>query len=139
MNDGLYWIDGLGTAHERCKLLFFVREEFLGEGEYDPGEAAALGYRRGGTLYVCRDCGDIWGRIVVIDSKGKQRHFHEVAVVACEKHHDPYDIPGSLLSGYRNFGYMHFMPEAVLKREFLKHINYAERELLGQSTGAQAA
>lgn len=50
----------------------------------------------------------------------------EVAVVACEKHPDDWEIPGSLLSGH-NAGYIELLSPRALKREFVVHYNQWKR------------
>lgn len=114
------WIDDSGTLHEKCKLLFLVGNDLISEGDYDPGMAPELGYRRVGVVYICQHCGQPWGHAVVLDSKGVQMPF-EVDRVACEKHPDQHEIPGSLLSGYRNHGYLTLLSPRALKREFVVH------------------
>lgn len=119
-----YWVDSDGTAHEKCKLLFFVGTEFLGEADYDPGAAPNLGYRRGGTAYFCAHCGEIWGRVVCsgIHQKPSEWWFQELAKVSCERHSDQWEVPGSFLGGYRNDGLLDYLPPAALRREFLIHM-----------------
>ncbi len=118
------WTDENGTHREDCKLLFFAGKYFLGENAYDPGSTPALGYRRGGTLFVCRSCGDVWGRILLSNSQGNKESFSEVCDVACEKHTDQWNIPGSFLSGHRNIAYLELLPPAALKREFEIHLKH---------------
>jgi hypothetical protein len=118
------WTDEAGTHHENCKLLFFAGKSFLGDSPYNPGAAIPLGYRRGGCLFVCRECGDVWGRILVSNSQGSKESFSEVCAVACVKHKDQWNIPGSFLSGSRNIAYLELLPPAALKREFEIHLKH---------------
>lgn len=121
------WTDEDGTAHEWCRILYFLGKDFIGEEFYDPGSHPDLGYRRGGTLYICRGCGDIWARLLVINSKDKQETFAEICDVACERHRDPWSLAGSLLSGYRNSALLPLLPLALLEREFRLHLRELER------------
>lgn len=117
------WVDDAGTMHELCTIMFVVGNDILGIREVDPGEMPDIGYRRGGTVYVCATCGQAWGWIIMVDSKGQQTPFAEIARIACEKHHDPYEIPGSLLGGYRNHAYLRHLTPMAAKREFIIHHN----------------
>lgn len=121
-----WWIDATGTVHERCQLLVYVGNEFLGQAEIDPGECPDLGYRRGGTLYVCRHCGEVWARLVLLDHTGALTSFDRVSEISCSKHPDQWNLPGSLLED-RNAGYLRFLPPAALQREFnlyMRHYGY---------------
>lgn len=122
------WVEENGTAHENCKLLFYAEGEFLGEAYYDPGNAPELGYRRGGAAYFCSHCGEIWGRVVLVLSSGKIGVFEEVSKVSCSRHSDQWEVPGSLLGGYRNEHYLNYMPPSAVQREFLVHLKDMERE-----------
>lgn len=125
----LYWIDAAGTAHERCRLLVYVGADFLGESPIDPGDCPELGYRRGGTAYFCSQCGEIWGRLVLVGLDGKIKWFDALDKVSCQRHSDQWNVPGSLLGGSRNEGYLNYLPPAALQREFLIHLKHAEMEL----------
>lgn len=117
-----------GTAHEPCTLEFSVRGEPLGSAPIDPGSAERLGWRRTGIAYFCPECGDIWARVSLRDSRGAYRHW-DVAIVGCEAHGDLWEVPGSLLSGYRNAGYLEYLPEPALRREFEVHLRQEKRQL----------
>ena len=117
----LSWVDKDGTAHERCKLLTFLGPNFLGESPIDPGDCPELGYRRVGTAYFCSVCGEVWGRLVLVGPNGGYRAF-EVVQISCEKHFDQWNIAGSFLGGYRNEGYLKYLPLAAVQREFLIHL-----------------
>jgi hypothetical protein len=123
MNDALWWLDPDGTMHERCKLFFVSTSEQV---EFDPGAHPELFWRRTGAAYFCQQCGDIWERIVLIDSKGQPKCF-AVETVACEKHHDAWNIPGSRLVP-RLEGILPLLPEGVLQREFEAHLAYYNNE-----------
>ncbi len=122
-----WFIDSSSTAHECCSLLFFVGNSFLGESSIDPGDAPELGYRRGGVLFCCTTCGDLWARIVLVNANGKTAPFAEVSRVACEQHSDQWEVAGSILSGYRNEHYLKYLPEQALRREFEVHLRQMER------------
>ena len=119
---GGYWVDSSGTAHETLLLSVFVGKSYLGQTEFDPGDSPALGYRRIGIAYACPQCGEVWGRIVLTDSEGKQRPFG-FEEVSCEKHHDHWNVPGSLLIKGLD-ALLWVLPLEALKREIevnLKH------------------
>lgn len=112
-----YWTSHDGTAHELCKLLFFLGKTYCGASPIDPGDCPQLGWRRGGVAYFCGDCGDLWARIVLLNSRGEIQAM-EVVQVACERHPDQWEVAGSLLSGARNFGYLDYLPAELVKREY---------------------
>lgn len=111
------WTDVNSTFHERCTIQFWVGASLLGESPIDPGDCPNMGWRRRGVAYFCEECGDIWGRAVLLATDGSLRPF-EVTRVSCEQHFDPWEIAGSLLSGWRNQDYLRFLPGAALKREY---------------------
>ena len=115
------WVDSSGTLHDPGKLLFFIKEDFLGEAAFDPGSHPATGYRRFGAALFCPDCGDIWARVVLLNSKGEQAPFLSEQV-ACHLHPDQWNVPGSILAN-RLEGLLPILPAAVLTREFLIHLN----------------
>jgi hypothetical protein len=121
------FVDNDGTLHEQYRLLVFVDGAFLGESNIDPGSCPDLGYRRSGRAWFCPDCGDVWGRVVLIDSHGEQMPL-EVDTVSCARHKDQWETPGSLLSGYRNEGYLRHLPEPALRRELEVNLKQMERE-----------
>ncbi len=122
------WIDADGTAHEACRLLFYADGKFLGEAPFDPGNAPELGYRRGGVAYFCSHCGEVWGRVVLEHLDKGQLWFAQVDSVPCARHPSQWEVPGSFLGGYRNDALLAYMPEGVLQREFLVHLNQLMKE-----------
>ena len=121
------WADSDGTAHELCRLLVFCRDEFLGESPIDPGDTPQLGWRRSGVAYFCPYCGEIWGRLVLVDSAGRTCPFSSVQV-ACEQHPDQWEVAGSFIGGYRGDGYIDYLPAEALRREFLIHLKDLDKE-----------
>lgn len=117
MNDQTYWVDPDGTAHERCQLLFVSTGELVA---FDPGAHPTLRWPRSGWAYYCSQCIDIWERIIQLDSRGVQRHALLVSV-ACAKHHDQWNVAGSVLAGGLE-GLLEVLPLAILQREFDLHI-----------------
>lgn len=118
MNDSLYWVDPFGTAHERCQLLFASTGELVG---FDPGNHPELRWQRESAAYFCAYCGDIWERVILVDSRAKSRPF-EVMTVACLRHGG-----GSVLAHqFRDL--LPLLPQDILRREFELHIQQAERE-----------
>lgn len=116
-----YWVDEQGTFHENYSGIILLGDRCLGEFVFDPGNWPALGYRRTGAAYFCSHCGDVWARIVLADSRGVQMPL-DVERVACEKHPDSYNIPGSLLAG-RLAALVELLPYDALRREFVIYIN----------------
>jgi predicted RNA-binding Zn-ribbon protein involved in translation (DUF1610 family) len=114
------WVDASGTAHENCKIMFLVENDLLSEGDYDPGNAPEMAFRRTGVVYVCPHCGQAWGHVILLDSTGRQMPF-EITAVACERHPSQWDVPGSLLSGHHNSGYLRLLSTRALRREFVVH------------------
>lgn len=115
MSDFISWVDEAGTLHEECKLIFSVGGLELGDILFDPGHAATLQWRRCGICYFCRHCGDIWGRMTLIDSKGVQMPF-DVLEVSCKNHPDQWQVAGSFIA--RNLApLIRFLPPAVAKWE----------------------
>lgn len=110
------WVDGDGTLHEWYRVLVFIGREFLGEFQLDPGDHPELGYRRTGVAYYCWHCGEVWARLVFIDSAGRRSPLN-VEQISCEKHYDQWQIAGSLL-GARLEGILPYLPAAAVKREF---------------------
>lgn len=119
---GSYWVDEADTLHENYQALIFIGSEFLGEFPIDPGAQPELCYRRGGVAYFCPACGEVWARLVWVNSRGEQQLF-DTRSVACDKHPDQWNIPGSLLTG-ELFGLLDLLPRAVLLREVILHFNY---------------
>lgn len=121
------WVDENGTAHEQCKLLCFLGSTCLGESEIDPGDCPQLGWRRSGMAYYCTECGDVWARLILINSRGEREPL-DVSSNSCERHREQYGIAGSLLSCFRGDGYIDYLPLAAIKREFLLHLKQMENE-----------
>lgn len=120
--DASYWVADDGTLHEKYQGLIFIGNDYLGEFAIDPGNHPELRYRRSGVAYFCSDCGEVWARIVLTDSRGKQSSF-EPRSVACRSHHDQWNVPGSLLAG-ELFGLIEVLPMNVMLREAIIHFNY---------------
>lgn len=114
-----YWVED-GTAHEDCQVLVVIRGAVLGSFRIDPGQWPSLRFFREGTVYFCPDCGDIWGRLVLIGHDGKAKGF-ECRRVSCEKHYDQWNIPGSILAG-ELVDLLDLLPPEVLRREALLHL-----------------
>lgn len=138
MNEPLYWMAPDGTAHERCQLFFTASGEII---PFDPGAHPALRWPRKGFAYFCPTCGDVWTRIVQIDSRGQSCAF-EVVVVACARHPDSWNIPGSVLAGELE-ELLPLLPPGMLKQELEVHLTYLERESVDPSliypTGGESA
>lgn len=110
------WVSPAGTLHETYHCLFVVKGKVLGEAAIDPGSAPGLRYRRTGAALFCPSCGDVWGRLVLIDSAGRQMLL-EVETVSCEAHPDQWAVAGSFLNPPLE-GLLPYLPPAVLRREF---------------------
>jgi hypothetical protein len=111
------WVDPDGTLHEACRLLFFVGREFLGESAFDPGNAPEMDYLRSGIACFCTHCGEVWGRVVLVDSHARQGQF-EVVEIPCERHSGEWETPGSFLGGRYQEGLLKYLPPKVVVREF---------------------
>lgn len=120
MNDALWWTDKDGTMHERCLLIFSTQEIV----EYDPGEFPGM-WQRASMAFFCSHCGDVWDRILVRNSRKEVMPF-ELFQVACWKHWDAYNVPGSILVS-RLEGLLRVLPLEMLKREFVAHLKYADK------------
>ena len=120
----LWWTDPDGTAHERCRAMLFVGGDFLGEFEVDSG-SPALRLRRAGVVYYCSWCGEIWGRLVLLDSRGQQLPF-TLEQVSCDRHPFQWDVAGTLLGPVE--GLLESFPPDAVRREFVLHMNAALRE-----------
>lgn len=116
MNDN-WWTDAEGTAHERCQLIFVSTGETV---PFDPGEEPYMRWPRQGWALYCPHCVEIWERIIMIDSRGQQRGATVISV-ACAKHFDQWNVPGSVLAGELEYLLRH-LPRGVLQREFAIHI-----------------
>jgi len=121
------WQDPDGTVHERCRLVFHIQSDFFGETPFDPGAAPQLGYRRTSLAYFCPDCGEVWARVVLLDSSERTAPF-DVEVESCERHPAPGKVPGSILEGYRNDALLQYLTPAALKREALLHLKMKEKQ-----------
>lgn len=96
------------------KASWWLRNQFLGEGEILPEPDARRDPTRYNTAYFCPMCGEIWARVAV---EGQKQWISWS--VQCDKHHSPYwpIIYGSMyLMWDRSFN--DSMPEPALWREF---------------------
>ena len=121
MEDKLWWHDPDGTLHEIYTGYIFVGNKMLGEIQYDSGRSD-LRWHRCSYAMFCRHCGEVWARIVMHESlRGEQQAFDPV-IVACPKHPDYWNVPGSLLANHLEYLIDDLPPEAI-KREFEIHLN----------------
>jgi hypothetical protein len=97
----------------------FLGKNLVGEFPYDPGQHPKLRYRRSGVAYCCPECGDVWARILLLNSDGRPQQF-EFQVVACERHKDQWEVPGSLLAAGE--GILDLLPDQLVRREFELHL-----------------
>lgn len=114
------FVDSRGCYHEQFRALVFIGADLLGEFSFDPGASPHLGYRRTGAAFFCSTCCDIWGRIILLDSAGKQS-TSDVFRVSCPQHPDQWAVPGSMLIGELAPLVAHF-PLGVLERECKVHL-----------------
>lgn len=122
------WHDPDGTLHEiYTGLIYDRRGGSLGEVRYDSGRAD-LRWHRCSYAFFCRQCGEIWGRIVVQDPRGVQQAFNSIEV-NCEGHHDFWNVPGSMLANHLEYLLDEF-PPAALRRELEVHINAVEKGII---------
>ena len=119
MEDKLWWHDPEGTLHEIYTGYIFAGNKMLGEIQYDSGRSDLRWHRCSYALF-CRQCGGVWGRIVVSNSRGEQQSFEPV-IVSCEKHPDYWNVPGSFLANHLEH-LLDSMPPEALVREFQIHL-----------------
>lgn len=135
MNDALFWTDADGTAHERCQLLFVSTGESV---DFDPGAQPLMRWPRSGWAFYCPVCVEIWERIIQLDSRGQQR-ASIVLSVACAKHTDSWNLPGSILAGELEH-LLPLLPEGIARREFALHLQeYEQGEMFDNSSRGRAA
>lgn len=130
------WVDPDGTLHSVGELFFLgVAEPVV----FDPGAHPELSYPRMGWAFACPHCAQIWDRISLYDHNHNIQPF-EIVKVACSKHHDFWNVPGSVLAAGE--GLLPLLPPALLRREFDVHLSFAEKQLGeqdGRTKGAVAA
>lgn len=120
------WTDENGTLHERYRAEVFVGLDHLGSFEFDPGDHAELHYRRTGVAYFCPCCGDVWARLVLLDSEGNQSCL-DAHSVSCHNHPDLWEEPGSLLCRGLE-GLVDLLPPAALRRELEIYLKRLEKK-----------
>ena len=120
------WITPDNTVHEFYTGSIFVGNSFLGTVCYDSGRSDLL-YYRDSFAFFCPDCGDIWGRIAAKNSSGKACRFR-CMMVACSRHPDHWNIPGSILAS-QLINMLDILPPEALVREFQIHLTHIEKEL----------
>ena len=106
------WQDAWSTVHEDCEMYFLLGTSSLGSCYYDPGMHPELGYQRNSIAYFCTVCGQVWGRILLLNHKGEAVVWGLTAV-PCAQHGS-----GSFLDGYRAEGLLDLLPQKALQREF---------------------
>ena len=120
------WVTPDNTLHEFYTGSIFVGNSFLGTFRYDSGRSDLLYYRES-FAFFCPECGDVWGRIAAKNSSGKACSFH-CMTVACLRHHDYWNIPGSILVN-QLVNMLDLLPPEALIREFQIHLAHTEKEL----------
>lgn len=95
-------------------MLVMLGNRTLGEFHFDSG-AGNFKYTRASLAYFCPHCGEIWGRFVLLNSRGEIVPF-QLERISCEKHPDNWAIAGSLLNGAGQH-LLDYLPPAVLRRE----------------------
>ncbi len=107
--------------------LYFLGTQCLGESPVSCDSVA----------YFCASCGEIWARCV-------SRPHWQIEVVPCESHGpscvaDARALPGSLINNFISRDYLgsfrwgtalESLPPDALRREFLLHLQYYEKELV---------
>ena len=109
------YVDIEGTLHETYTAQITINGQHLGEITYDSGRED-LRWRRDGYAFFCSDCGEIWARLTVKNSKGELQAYG-ICEVSCAKHPDLWNIPGSILTN-NLIHLLDQMPLAVVKQEF---------------------
>lgn len=131
MSEGI-WVDEAGTLHEQCLLVFSPGGENV---EFDPGARPELMYNRLGWAFVCPWCMEVWQRIAMLDHRRKQLPY-QIYRVACVKHVDQYEVPGSVLAAGE--GLLAILPEGQLRRELEVHLRSIEQPK-GEQIGTEGA
>lgn len=132
MNE-LAWTDPAGTRHERCQLFFVSAGASVA---FNPGEHPEMRWPRSGWALYCHWCGEIWDRVAMLDSRGVQLPLTCISV-ACRKHPDSWNVPGSLLAGELEH-LLNYLPLELLRREFEVHLQYLAGESLDRASIAPA-
>ena len=102
-----------------------AEEQYLGTIKYASQAASSWGWPS--RAYFCASCGEIWARLVLLDSTDQPLYFR-TANVSCRRHPDPWNIPGSLL--YDEIAYnLNELSLEALRRELDVHLAYYERQL----------
>lgn len=137
MNDANWYTDKDGTMHDQWKVSIFADGQYWGSFIYDPGNYPGLGWNRQSIAFFCPSCGDTWGRLAY---EGRHKAPWRVESVACRKHYDQWNIPGSILSA-RMDELLPLLPDMAVAREFQLHLAHCEREHYGedQREGSKAA
>ena len=100
------YVDPDGTLHEEYTAEILLRTDAdwveLGEVVYDAG-ARFLSWPRFGFACFCPHCGEVWAQVRAHNSRGVEQRYEPV-VVSCERHLDPWEVPGSLLHKFLPVG-----------------------------------
>ncbi len=105
------------------KGFILAGEAYLGEINYTADTRDIWWWTS--SAYFCPVCGEIWARIVMETREGKQQPFSP-KIVSCPQHPDPWNVPGSLLTGFMVDKFDALPPDAI-KREFEIHMAQAEK------------
>ena len=116
------WSTPDGTAHAKIRVQIHIGHAALGEFIFDPGDHPEMLWQRSSIAYFCRDCGEVWARLVFIEPVHGQMETFDAIHCACAAHPDPWNIPGSLLVGPL-VGFLNYLPAKVLRRELEVHLN----------------
>lgn len=99
-----------------------AEETYLGTFRYASQAADSWGWPS--RAYFCATCGEIWARTILQDANGNPHNFR-VAEVSCRKHRDPWNVPGSLLTGELIYNLDELSYDCI-KRELDVHLAYFE-------------
>ena len=120
------------------------QQHFMVEGKY-LGSAMRSVVPVHGTLqpprpyaFFCGSCADIWARCPIDKAANLVIDAWMVWTLPCRKcTGSKYQIPGSITM-YLEPEFCDAFPDAVLRWEFDRHLDYAERNLLWNSTKPQS-
>lgn len=112
---------------EKYTQLFYLGNNQIGAGPAHLAFSHEIAHPPRSKLFICPECGEVWGRVVVQGDSGKIRPW-ESFMRKCEKHRTGGSIlfcPGSLYLSWDK-AYCKSLPESVLRRELFLHLNYYE-------------
>jgi hypothetical protein len=113
---------------EKYTQLFFIGNQQIGAGVAHLAVTHGEPHAPMSKVFICHECGEPWARVVVQSDSGKIRPW-EVFMRNCWKHRSSvgsmFFCPGSLYLSWDK-PYCRALPESVLQRELLTHLDFYE-------------